>query len=193
MDLNKNYIKKTLFLKRKEKIPSTPGGNLDFSPTPQRGYVSTYFGQEFSPEDMYINVFLTKTCEIFEYVDVKKDEKIYSIDRQLINPYYIDFGFFDSIKRIKINTESDLSIKMVNHLATAYTESINAYSAYSNSTIAWFNDIGYNMLINDETVKIDKVTGKKTKENGLDKLEKLETSLKSTISKAYYFPIDVNK
>lgn len=190
MDLNRNYIKKQIYL----------WGNRKDSVTPEiQGYEMSndvVQGDIFSDnvlvkqKDIYVNVFLTKTCEIFEYVDVKKDEKIYSIDRQLINPYYINFGFFETVRRIKINTEEDLTMTMKNYLKIKYPESI---SEYNNDVEKWFNEIGYNILINDVTTIIDKVTGKKIQENGLDKLEKLKPSLNSVISKSHYFPIDVNK
>lgn len=193
MNLDKNYIKKTLFLKRKEKIPSAQGGYLDFSPNIKNGYVSVDLDSDFLPEDTYINIFLTKTCEIFEYVDVKKDDKIYTVERQSINPYYIGFDFFNSVNRIKVNTDNDLSFEMINYLNSAYTESIASYSANTSPVITWFNEIGYNILANDITTTIDEVTGLKKEENGLEKLEKISQTLSSVVSKSFYFPISINK
>lgn len=142
--------------------------------------------------DLFINIFLTKTCEIFEYVDVKKDDKTYLIERQLINPYYIDFGFFNSIKRIKINNSSELTPAMKNYLQSAYTESIEGVK-YEGDVDKWFSDIGYNLLINNTTIYIDEATGKKIKTNEINKLEEIEKDNNSVISKAYFFPISVNK
>jgi hypothetical protein len=142
--------------------------------------------------DVYINVFLTKTYEINDYVDIQKDENIYVIDKQNINPYYLSFGFFDSIDRIKINSSNDLTNNMINYLNTAYTSSIYS-DRYKGDTLKWFNDVGYNELINDKQIKIDEVTGKKIEENGLDKLEQLDANINNIISKSFYFPIDINK
>jgi len=191
MNLNKNYIKKTIFLQKRDKSPFTPISTLDiqdlnFSQGLQKGYFSI-------PEDMYVNVLLTKTCEIFEYVDTKKDDRIYAIDRQLINPYYINFDFFNTVRRIKVNTSDDLTLQMKAHLQTAYTESIMLYSASTDPTTTWFNEIGYNILVNDIIITVDDVTGLKREENGLERLEKIKKTFYSVVSKAFYFPIDINK
>lgn len=70
----------------------------------------------------YIDVLLTKTFEIMDYVDTKKDEKIYSIERQQINPYYINFSFFNTTNRIKINNGNDLNSDMIKYLRTTYAQ-----------------------------------------------------------------------
>lgn len=141
-------------------------------------------------EDCYVNIFLTKTCEIFEYVDVRKDEKVFKIERQKINPYYIDFGFFNSINRIKINKFGDLSSVMIEYLKKNYKNSIDKYNQ---DVELWFNKIGYNILINKIIITINQETGEEKKEIELDILEKLESNANSVISKAYYFPISINK
>lgn len=164
MNLNNNYIKKTIYLKEVAAV------SVD--------------------QAYYINIFLTKTCEIFEYVDVKKDEKIYKVDKQEINPFYIDFGFFNSATRIKVNKKNDLTNKMAEYLNANYAVSI---AKYAGDVRAWFREIGYNMLINDIIVTIDGVTGKKSEENGLERLEKLEKVPGSIVSKSFYFPISINK
>lgn len=144
----------------------------------------------FKQKDCFITIFLTKTCEIYEYVDIKKDEKIYKIDKQTINPYYINFGFFNTTKRIKINKAQDLTSDMISYLSTTYFDSINKYGT---DILTWFEEIGYNILINDITTTIDDTSGEKKQENGLDKLEKLKSNTDSVISKTYFFPISVNK
>jgi len=168
MNLNQNYIKKQIFLKREFE-------DVDIL---------------HLEEAYYINVFLTKTCEIFEYVDVKRDEKIFKIKNQTINPYYIDFGFFDTVKRIKVNNENDLTPVMINYLKNQYSYLSTASTADVKS---WFNELGYNVLINDVTTTVNEITGEKKQENGLEKLEKLQPKKESAVSKAYFFPISINK
>ena len=145
------------------------------------------------PKDIFVNLLLTKTSEIYEYVDVKKDEKTYSIDRQLINPYYINFGFFSSVSRIKLNSSLDLNLQMKNYLNTTYTNSVALYSASTQPVEAWFDDIGYNILANDIIATVDEVTGLKSEENGLERLEKVSKDVSSVVSKSFYFPISINK
>ncbi|MFA5068162.1 MAG: hypothetical protein WC466_09065 [Candidatus Izemoplasmatales bacterium] len=192
MNINKNYIKKTLYLwGERPEANTVPIQSYDVNNTIVEDHVLEKGVQDI-PKDIYINVFLTKTCEIFEYVDVKKDEKIYKIERQLINPYYIEFGFFNTVKRIKVNNEGDLTPVMVNYLMSSYTESINSV-VYQGDVYKWFDDIGYNILINNVTTTIDDVTGKKIQENELEKLEKIDADVDSVVSKAYFFPIEINK
>jgi len=189
MNLNKNYIKKQIHLNKRKVSP--------FLDSPQFKKLSqTSINEQVVDEtllvankDIFINVFLTKTYEIFDYVDVERDEKVYEIDRQLINPYYINFGFFESIDRIKVNTKQDLTPTMKSYLHATYSETISAY----NNVEEWFDNVGYSILVNEVATKIDVVTGKKTKENGLEKLDKVKLSLKGLVSKCHYFPIDINK
>jgi hypothetical protein len=187
MNLNNNYIQKKIFLVHKESLnePTEGRNNLHQVNLLQIGQDTFY----------YINVFLTKTCEITEYVDVKKDEKIFKINRQEINPFYINFGFFNSIRRIKVNNKYDLTPAMISYLETNYQLSIITYLSKNTEGdfFSWFDDIGYNLLINDVVVTINETTGERKEENGLEKLEKLQPKLDSLISKSFYFPISINK
>jgi hypothetical protein len=178
MNLNKNYIKRKIYLEKDMPVISTKS-NKDV-------YERETFNRK---RDYYINIFLTKTCELFEYVDVKRDEKVFKIDKQTINPFYIDFDFFSSVKRIKINNKNDLTSEMIIYLNQNYANSIKNYS----DVYSWFDEIGYNILINEITTTVNDVTGKKQEENGLDKLEKIEKNSHSIVSKSFYFPISINK
>jgi len=94
MNLNKSYIKKRLYLKPAD-IQDAKGA-------------------------FYIDVLLTKTFEVIDYVDTKKDEKIYTINRQEFNPYFIDFEFFSTLNRVKSNQGNDLTTDMINYLRQKY-------------------------------------------------------------------------
>ncbi len=181
MDLNKNYIKKKIYLE--EKLPTA---------YPSTGIFGGVVGTPKSIKDFYINIFLTKTCEIFEYVDTQRDDKIFVVDRQRINPFYINFGFFNTVQRIKVNNSSDLTLMMKHFLNINYTDSISNFP-YNGDVSYWFDDIGYNQLLNDVTIMIDSVTGEKREENGIEKLEKLREEKTSIVSKSYFFPIFINK
>jgi len=172
MDLNKNYIERKIRIKTNKSLPPTEQEMIN--PIEQA---------------YYINVFLTKTCEVFEYVDVKKDEKVFRIDKQEINPFYINFGFFNSVKRIKVNTKNDLTPEMIDYINATYDTSVANYTDVGQ----WFDAIGYNILINDVATTVNAVTGEKKQENGLERLEKLEKNSDSITSKAFYFPILINK
>ena len=109
MDINKTYLKKQIFLNNSNIV------------------------------DNYISIMLTKTFEIYEYIDTKRDEKIFQIDRQFINPYYIGFNFFNSINRIKVNKSSDLTPSMIKYIRTQYGNTAHLGNAYKISGIKKFN------------------------------------------------------
>lgn len=57
--------------------------------------------------DFYINVPLTKNVATFEdYVNVVLDPFKTSIKRQMINPYFIELGFFETISSVSGSTDS---------------------------------------------------------------------------------------
>ena len=61
-------------------------------------------------KDFYFNVKLNRELKLFDdYVDVELDPLRVSMERQLINPSFIEFGFFESIKSTGIsgNTNSN--------------------------------------------------------------------------------------
>jgi len=116
MDLNKSFIQKKIFLKNNSKFADSVDDISLFSFSP----ASRAVGVNLSYSDYYVDIFLTKTNEVFEYVDVKRDEKIFKIERQLINPYFIDYDFFDTVNRISTNKGSELNNEMIKYLRTNY-------------------------------------------------------------------------
>jgi len=236
-------------------------------------------------KDNFLTIMLSKTRVIDGYVDEKKDERIVKVERQQINPYFIELGFFDDISRIKVNKGADLTDRMIDYIIEhiGYYEVLEEYnlgymerqisqSTYPNVTgiiiggtrpqtrpaasklklegtiyydgvydiefdwhdtnndiggffckpynllstnsqivndwivykkngakiklirtnfanrndvRRWFDEVGYNQMIN--TVDIT------TKENEIEKMEKLEVVWTNLLSKASFYPIDVNK
>lgn len=62
--------------------------------------------------DFYINIPLTRTYKKFDdYVNVDKDPFRTIINRQQINPYFIELNFFETIKQISGTTEPYESIE----------------------------------------------------------------------------------
>lgn len=48
--------------------------------------------------DFYINIRLNRKIKVFDdYVDIQKDPFKTEMDRQNINPWFVEFGFFESI------------------------------------------------------------------------------------------------
>ncbi len=62
-------------------------------------------------DDFYIDVFLTKSFrKVDEYIDVEKDDLRTSIDRQLVNPYFIELAFFETIKSINVSGSTNTTV-----------------------------------------------------------------------------------
>ena len=80
------------------------------------------FGDRNS-NDFYINVPISRNVTLFEeYVDIAMDPFRTSIKRQLINPYFIELGFFETIESITASTQSASIIDK----AKAYNLKINS-------------------------------------------------------------------
>ena len=59
--------------------------------------------------DFYINVPLSRNITLIEdYVSVSLDPFKTSIKRQLINPYFIELGFFETMNSASASTVSDI-------------------------------------------------------------------------------------
>jgi hypothetical protein len=51
-----------------------------------------------SNHDWYIDLILRKSMVLDGYVQINRDDFIYEIERQIINPYFYELGFFETIK-----------------------------------------------------------------------------------------------
>ncbi len=94
-----------------------------------------------NPEnDFIVPIFLKKTYNYYEYVDVKKDDTIIPIQRQEVNPYFIEYGFFDDIQRVGIQNGYQLTNTMVDFVRTRRAD----ISGRTDQEIRiWFDSFGY--------------------------------------------------
>jgi len=65
------------------------------------GGLATYYDS-----DWYLNIMLYKDVEFTDYVEINKDTTQYTIDRQNINPYFYELGFFETIDSISYDAEN---------------------------------------------------------------------------------------
>lgn len=87
--------------------------------------------RNFPERDFYINVPLKRSSNIYEYVDTKKQENIYTIERQNINPQFIDQEFFKNVYRIKSTNGQSLTPKMIQKLRADYfTDNYNVLASF---------------------------------------------------------------
>lgn len=59
-----------------------------------------------SDHDWYVDLILTKSITLDGYVQINRDDFIYEIERQIINPYFYELGFFETIKQIGYNQDT---------------------------------------------------------------------------------------
>lgn len=129
--------------------------------------------------DFYINIPLKRTYNIYEYVDTQKDENIESIPRQEINPFFLEYSFFDSTKRNKVNNSKELSSVQLNFIRSKRSD----VSMLNDENLKnWFDERGKNELpwtdLNGESVSIYDI-------------ELSQMNLATIVSKANFLNIDI--
>jgi len=135
-----------------------------------------------SPEkDFHIPLFLKRTHEVYEYVDVAKEDEIIPIERQEFNPYFIEFGFFDTIERNRVNNGKELTSAMINFIKIRRPD-VSGLS--SNQLKKWYDDIGKNEF------PWNKGTSTETTVNDIDEVSFVAGHI---VSKSKQFNIDINK
>ena len=138
--------------------------------------------KSFFPEfDFQVPIFLTRTYDIYEYVQVNRDEEIVPIKRQEFNPFFIEFEFFDTIKRNRVNHGAELTAAMLDFIRIRRQD----VSSLNDSELKkWFDDIGINEFPwNKGTVL----------ETTIDDIDEVTFVEEHIVSKAKFFNIDVNK
>lgn len=105
------------------------------------GFVYSNRSVGANPEkDFLIPVFLKKKYNYYEYTDVKKDDTIIPIQRQEINPYFIEFSFFDDIERVGLQNGYQLTNTMVEFIKT---RRMDMSGKTDQEVRQWFENYGY--------------------------------------------------
>jgi len=131
--------------------------------------------------DFFIPLFLTSTNSYYDYVNITHDDTIFKMERQEFNPFFIEFGFFDGIKRNKVNNGEDLTAIMINYIRLVRPDISN----FTNIEVKkWFDEIGkYELPWNKG----------ESNETNLDDLDKISLLMQNIISKANFLDININK
>ena len=150
------------------------------------GYGFVYEGQNrtvhaLPQNDFFLPVFITRTGNLMEYVNVTHDDTVFVMQRQEVNPWFIEFSFFDTIKRNKVNEGVDLTNIMINYIRSVRPD-IAAF--IDNDVKTWFDTTGRYQLSWNKG---------QTNETNLDNLDKISLINQNIISKAFFYKIDVNK
>ena len=136
--------------------------------------------QSYPQADFILPVFLTKTQNIIDYIDVTYDNSIFTMERQEINPWFIEFNFFDSIERNKVNEGANLTSIMLNYIRFVRPDVSSLIDADLKS---WFDNIGiYELPWNSG----------QSNQTDLNTLDKISFINQNIVSKAYYLNIDIN-
>jgi len=131
--------------------------------------------------DFWLHIPLYRSHKIVEYVDVQKDDTIQKIPRQEINPFYLEYSFFDGIQRNKVNNGYELTDTMVNFIRSKRSD----VQEMTNEQIReWYDYVGKNEL------PWDAPDGSKVT---VDDIETAQTILTSIVSKAKTLRIDIYK
>ena len=131
--------------------------------------------------DFWLNIPLYRSNVVMDYVDVQKDERIQKIERQEINPFYLEYKFFDDIIRNKVNNGSELTDTMVNFILSKRSD----IQEYTNEQVReWYEYIGKNELP-WTAPDGSKVTA--------DDIETSQVILNSIVAKAKVLKIDIHK
>lgn len=139
------------------------------------------FIQSYPQYDFYLPIFITKTSSLLEYVEITHDDSIFTMERQEVNPFFIEFSFFDTIKRNRVNDGVDLTNAMLNFIRSVRPD---IASLVNNDLKTWFDNIGrYELPWNKGTSnKID-----------IDMIDKISFINQNIISKANSLNITINK
>lgn len=131
--------------------------------------------------DFHLPVFLTRSTELFNYVQIDREEKIMPIPRQEFNPYFIEFGFFDTIQRNKVNYGRELTSSMIGFIKNRRSD-IDHFS--DREVRVWFDEVGINEF------PWNKGTSSET---NIDDIDEFSFVAENIVSKAKYLNIDINK
>jgi hypothetical protein len=107
------------------------------------GYGFVHTDREVRPNsefDLVVPIFLKKTYDYYEYVDVKRDNTIIPLNRQEVNPYFVELSFFDDVDRIGLQNGYQLTNSMVEFIRTRRSNVINMTDQQLRE---WFNNYGF--------------------------------------------------
>ena len=131
--------------------------------------------------DFYLPVFITRTCSLSEYVNTTYDPTVFTMQRQEVNPFFLEFGFFNTIQRNTINESANLTLILLNYIRTVRVD-VSTFS--DNDLKFWYDNIGrYEFPWNQGQLN----------QTDAETLDKISLNSQNIVSKAHFINIDVNK
>jgi hypothetical protein len=139
------------------------------------------------PSDFHLPIFLTKIYDYCTYVDIKEDDAPFFIERQNVNPFYIEVDFFTNIQRNGLRTGDQLTPDMLAYIKTRNVSGETGYPIllYADNDIrTWFTNVGYFELPWDKGGSF---------ETTLEDIEKISYLTDTIRGKARLLSIDIQK
>ena len=141
---------------------------------------------EFPESDFYVNIPLLRSERVYEYIDVEVEDTVYTVERQEINPYYIEYGFFEGViqnRIIKGQDFDDENITFIREVRPDVNAAFPLGIAGNEAIKRWYDEYGkfefpWNEGTSTETTK--------------DDLDNSSGNPERIVSKALNFPIDIN-
>lgn len=137
---------------------------------------------EHIENDVIIPIFLTRKNDYSEYVDIKLSDPITSVDRQQVDPYFIELGFFDGLQTGELRKGYQLSSAAITYIKE---RRVDVASMSSSQIRTWYDTIGYLELpwnINDSDLKTT-----------VYDIENNNTTVATIVGKAKVYNININK
>ena len=134
----------------------------------------------YPENDFYINIPVYKSERVFEYIDLQREDAIHTVQRQEINPFFIEYEFFNSVTFSRINKGDDLDDNNISFIKSVVSEVANSSDSYVRE---WYDNAGkfkfpWNAGTPNEVTK--------------DDLDKSSMNKDGIVSKSTVYPIDIN-
>jgi len=154
----------------------------------------------YAEKDFQINVPIFRSESVFEYIDIQKEDTIHVFKRQEINPFFIEYDFFDTVIRNRINKGQDLNADNIAYIRKVRPDVDIAYAAldagfYTFRTTNQFVQNGDDAIKYwyDEQGRFEfpwyAGTVNEVTKNDLDMSSQAANTI---VSKALIYPIDIN-
>jgi hypothetical protein len=134
-------------------------------------------------KDFYLTINLHRTHNVNGYIDIQRPEEVFTVIRQQFNPFYIEYGFFNSVDRIKASEGGDFTDTQ-REFAISRRPDVFTSSPTLQEFIDWYNTVGKYELPWNEGTEF---------ETSLHDIEESDLTTQSVISKAKFFPITINR
>ena len=131
--------------------------------------------------DFILPIMLNKTHDYIGYVDVKKDESVFEIERQEVNPFFIELEFFDNVTTADLSKGYQLTPQTINFIREKRLDQAEKTNLEIKD---WYENYGYLQLPWDKGGK---------REVTLEDLENMNIITDTIVGQANVLNITINR